>query len=64
MSAEYDLIIRNGTIYDGSGSPPVTGDVAVNGETIAAIGHVAQRARPGRSWTPGVSRSRRASSTC
>ena len=38
MSAEYDLLIRNGTIYDGSGRPPVTGDVAVNGQTIAAIG--------------------------
>jgi N-acyl-D-amino-acid deacylase len=38
MSAEYDLIIRDGTIYDGSGGPPVTGDVAVNGEAIAAIG--------------------------
>jgi N-acyl-D-amino-acid deacylase len=38
MSAEFDLIIRNGTIYDGSGRPPVNGDVAINGETIAAIG--------------------------
>ena len=40
MSTEYDLIIRNGTIYDGSGRPPVTGDIAVNGETIAAIGQL------------------------
>jgi len=38
MSPDYDLIIRNGTIYDGSGRPPVRGDVAVNGEAIAAIG--------------------------
>ena len=38
MSTEYDLIIRNGTIYDGSGSPPATGDVAVNGTTISAMG--------------------------
>ena len=38
MSTEYDLIIRNGTVYDGSGRPPVSGDVAVNGTTIAAIG--------------------------
>jgi N-acyl-D-aspartate/D-glutamate deacylase len=35
---EYDLILRNGTIYDGSGSPPVTGDLAVAGDTIAEIG--------------------------
>ena len=38
MSPDYDLIIRNGTIYDGSGRPPVRGDVAVNGEAIAAFG--------------------------
>ena len=25
----YDLIIRGGTIYDGSGKPPVVGDVAI-----------------------------------
>jgi len=35
---QYDLVIRNGTIYDGSGSPGVVGDVAVNGDAIAAIG--------------------------
>ena len=38
MSAEYDLLIRNGTIYDGSGRPPLTADLAVNRQTIAAIG--------------------------
>lgn len=37
---QYDCIIRNGTIYDGSGSPPITGDVAINGETIAAVGNL------------------------
>ncbi|MDZ7290568.1 MAG: D-aminoacylase [candidate division KSB1 bacterium] len=35
---EYDLIIRNGTIYDGSGAAPITGDIAINVDTIAAIG--------------------------
>jgi N-acyl-D-amino-acid deacylase len=40
MSTEYDLLIRNGMIYDGSGRPPVTGDIAVNGATIAAIGQL------------------------
>ncbi|MBN1137784.1 MAG: D-aminoacylase [Anaerolineae bacterium] len=34
----YDLIIRNGTVYDGSGAPPYTGDVAIQGDTIAATG--------------------------
>jgi N-acyl-D-amino-acid deacylase len=40
MSTDYDFIIRNGMIYDGSGTPPVAGDIAVNGETIAAIGQL------------------------
>ncbi len=37
---EYDVVIRGGTIYDGSGSPPFVGDVALRGDTIAAIGSV------------------------
>ena len=36
----YDLIIRNGTIYDGSGAQPYTGDVAITGDKIAAIGRL------------------------
>ena len=36
--AHYDLIIRHGTLYDGSGKPPVIGDVAVNGDTIIGLG--------------------------
>jgi len=38
MSADYDLVIRNGTIYDGSGQTPFVGDVAIKGDTIAAVG--------------------------
>ncbi len=34
----YDLILRGGTIYDGSGGKPFAGDVAVNGDRIAAVG--------------------------
>ncbi|ANO51250.1 N-acyl-D-amino-acid deacylase family protein [Woeseia oceani] len=34
----YDLIIRNGMIYDGSGAAPYRGDVAINGDRIAALG--------------------------
>src|ERR1035441_5758828 len=40
MGTEYDLLIRNGMIYDGSGGPPKAGDIAVNGESIAAIGQL------------------------
>src|SRR3972149_5160872 len=35
---EYDVATRNGMIYDGSGKPPVRGDVAINGDTIVAVG--------------------------
>ena len=42
MSATYDVVIRNGSIYDGSGGKPFAGDVAVNGDTIAAVGKLGQ----------------------
>lgn len=35
---EYDHIIRNGMIYDGTGSEPFAGDIAIQGDTIALIG--------------------------
>lgn len=38
QATEYDLIIRNGTLYDGSGSKGYSGDLAINGERIAALG--------------------------
>jgi len=34
----YDVILRNGTIYDGSGQIPFVGDVAIQADTIVAIG--------------------------
>lgn len=37
---EYDVIIRNGTIYDGSGEPGYRGDVAIQGDRIVAIGDI------------------------
>jgi N-acyl-D-amino-acid deacylase len=33
-----DLIIRGASIYDGSGAPPFTGDVAVRGDRIVEVG--------------------------
>lgn len=35
---EYDVLIKNGTIYDGSGNAPFQGDVAIQGDSIAAVG--------------------------
>ena len=34
----YDILIKNGTIADGSGSPTYIGSVGINADTIAAVG--------------------------
>ena len=39
-STTYDKVITNATIYDGSGGPPITGSVAINADTIAAVGDI------------------------
>lgn len=36
----YDIIIRNGNIYDGLGNQPFIGDIAISGSRIAAIGAI------------------------
>ena len=46
-TTQYDLVIRNGRIYDGLGGPPVNGDLAIHGERIAAVGDLG-RARGAR----------------
>lgn len=38
---QFDAIIRNGTVYDGSGGAPYTADVAIRGDSIAVIGVLA-----------------------
>lgn len=40
---DFDLVIRNGMLYDGSGGAPRAGDLALRGDRIAAIGTVAGR---------------------
>src|SRR5437870_7674725 len=35
---QYDVLIRHGTVYDGTGAAGVVADVAVEGDRIAAIG--------------------------
>ena len=39
----YDLVVRNGTVIDGSGAPGYRADVGVIGDTIAAIGRIRDR---------------------
>ena len=39
-SMTYDLILRHGTVYDGSGNAPFIGDVAIRQDTIAAAGEL------------------------
>ncbi len=39
-SSTYDVIIKNGRIIDGAGNPWVSGDLAIQGDRIAAIGRL------------------------
>ena len=37
----HDLVIRRGTVVDGTGAAPYAADVAIDGDTIVAVGDVA-----------------------
>ncbi|HEV7732976.1 MAG TPA: amidohydrolase family protein [Candidatus Binatia bacterium] len=54
----HDLVIRGGTIVDGTGAPSRTGDVAIDGDRLTAVGGTAGPARrtidaTGKLVTPG-----------
>ena len=56
--AEYDLVVRGGTVYDGTGADPVEADVAIKGRTIVKVGKIDGRGAEeidatGRIVTPG-----------
>src|SRR5882672_9850885 len=58
MASEYDIVIRGGTVIDGSGGKPFVADVAVKGGKIVAVGQIDGRgaeeiAADGRLVTPG-----------
>jgi len=58
MAAQFDLVVRNGTVFDGTGGAPREADVAVRDGRIAAIGRVAGAGREeidarGMAVTPG-----------
>ncbi|SBV31541.1 putative hydrolase [uncultured Sphingopyxis sp.] len=40
LAQHYDVLIRGGTLYDGTGSPARTADVAIAGDRIAAVGSI------------------------
>ncbi|MDP7380627.1 MAG: amidohydrolase family protein [Alphaproteobacteria bacterium] len=40
MSKSHDLVVRNGTLVDGTGSAPIDGDIAIDNGKISAIGQV------------------------
>lgn len=42
----FDVIIRGGTIYDGTGGPPKRVDVGIKGDRIAAVGDLHRAAAP------------------
>ena len=56
----HDLVIRNGIVVDGTGSPQRIADIAVDGETITAVGDDVGRRPPGdrRPRAPGHARIR------
>ncbi|MCG8467703.1 MAG: D-aminoacylase [Gemmatimonadetes bacterium] len=41
---EYDVLIRGGTVYDGSGDAPFVADIGIRGDTIAEIGDLGESA--------------------
>ncbi|MEP5247510.1 MAG: amidohydrolase family protein, partial [Alphaproteobacteria bacterium] len=41
----HDLVIRGGTIVDGTGAKPFTGDVAIDDGKISAVGKVEGKGR-------------------
>jgi N-acyl-D-amino-acid deacylase len=56
---QHDTILRNSLIYDGSGQPPYRGEIAIDGDHIAAVGrHVDGRGHAeidvhGKAISPG-----------
>ena len=41
----HDLVIRGGTVVDGSGGAPRTADVGVDGDRIVEIGRIGEQGR-------------------
>ena len=56
----YDVIIKGGTVYNGSGAPGRADDIAISGDRIAAIGDLSDATAPtiidasGKAVAPGI----------
>ena len=46
LAQDYDVILRGGTVYDGSGAKPIIADVALTGDRISAIGDLQTKRAP------------------
>ena len=42
--ADFDVLIKNGTIYDGTLNNPYVADIGIKGETISAVGKLSGNA--------------------
>jgi N-acyl-D-amino-acid deacylase len=54
----HDLVIRGGTVVDGTGGKPFVADVAIDGDRVSLVGTVAAKGREeidatGKFVTPG-----------
>ncbi|KAB7738639.1 amidohydrolase family protein [Parvibaculum sedimenti] len=54
----HDLVIRGGTVFDGTGGKPFEADIAIDGQTIVAVGKIEGQGREeidarGQIVTPG-----------
>ncbi len=54
----HDIVIRNGTVLDGTGGAPVSADIGITGDTITTVGRIEETGTreidaTGRTVTPG-----------
>jgi N-acyl-D-amino-acid deacylase len=43
---QFDVIIKGGTVYNGTGRAPVKADVGVKGDRIASVGNLSRATAP------------------
>ena len=46
QTQSFDIIIKGGTVYDGSGRRPVKADVGIKGDQIVAVGNLRRATAP------------------